>query len=602
MGLQLSGLASGFDWKSLVDQLIEANRTPAKRMQAEQRQNDAKTAALNEVKGLLSTLKSSITPLSSTEAIQKKAATFKDTATKWSASATSDATPGTYEFKLVTEAKAAKLSGDAGISKTLVPNDIISNLSVGRTITGGYITINGKQIPISTTSRLDYEPNPLDPLDSPGIIQQINSAGIGVTAAYIDDPLDEDFDKIKLTGVTSLGASNDTSNFLQAMRLSGFGDVKSSAALSSPNLNVKIDSANLMGWLGTGVSDEIKINGAIIEYNSSSDTLQSLLNKINSSAADVTATYDSSQGKFILTNKSTGNVGITVSDGMGMGMGGLAEAMGLTTGTTLLPGSDAVFSVNGVSGYTSRSNTLDESVHRITGLTVIARYDSVTEANNTQTITVGSDTSGFKDALNTFITNYNNVQNVIDKYTKVTVNGKKVTSAILSGSTELASISRDLRRMLYVAGMDSTGITQLTGAVKRLSDMGVGSTGLENTISLTNSSILDSKLTSNPSDVIDYFATATYGLSARLDTMLGKLVNDKTTDATTGNIITGTFKVKLDSLSKQNTSLDKQIADLEQRLTSQRALLEASFIAMEKAQSGFQQQSSYLQRTFSGKN
>jgi len=103
-----------------------------------------------------------------------------------------------------------------------------------------------------------------------------------------------------------------------------------------------------------------------------------------------------------------------------------------------------------------------------------------------------------------------------------------------------------------------------------------------------------------PSDVIDYLATAENGLAARLDSMLGRLVNDSTTDSASGAKITGAFKVQLDSITKQNTSLDKQIEEFERRLTSQRALLESSFIAMEKAQSGFQQQSSYLQKTFSG--
>jgi len=374
------------------------------------------------------------------------------------------------------------------------------------------------------------------------------------------------------------------------MRLSsGNSPVASSTTLSSPKLSGSIDSANLSGWAGTGVSDSILINGSEITYNSATDSLQSLMNKINSSTAGVTATYDVSAGKFLLTNKNTGNVGITVTDGMGAG--GLAAAMGLTTGT-LASGADAEFTVNGGDPISSRSNTLDESAHGITGLSVNAKYDAVNLANNTQTITVSGDAASTKAALNTFIEKYNAVQNAIDKYTKVTVDGTKVTSSVLSGSRELASISRELRRMLYATGKDQNG-AELSGTVKRLSDLGVNFAGIENTISITNSALLDTRLASNTDDLVDYFTTDTEGLVDRLDAMMDRLVNDSSTTP-------GTFKVQTDSISSQNKSLDKQIAEFERRLDSQRSLLESSFIAMERAQSNFQQQSSYLARTFSG--
>ena len=71
MGLALSGLASGFDWKSIVDQLIEVSRAPQNRMRKDQSANSTKTTALNEIKGLLSSFKSSLTTLNSAEGFQK---------------------------------------------------------------------------------------------------------------------------------------------------------------------------------------------------------------------------------------------------------------------------------------------------------------------------------------------------------------------------------------------------------------------------------------------------------------------------------------------------------------------------------------------------
>jgi len=578
MGLALSGLASGFDWKSIVDQLIEVSRAPQNRMRTEKSQLSAKNTALNDIKGLVSSFKSSLTALNSAEGFQKKSATLASSTTTWSATADTDAPSGTYEFDFVSKATASKLTGAAGIATPLTAGTTLSNLPVGRTITGGTFTVDGAQVTIATSDTLD------------DVMAAITAqTGGSVTASY--NSLTDKIDLVKGAGGSiSLGASNDTSNFLQAMRLSsGTTPVASSTTLSSPKLSGSIDSANLSGWAGSSVQDSITINGTSIDYNSATDSLQSLMNKINSSAAGVTATYDVSAGKFLLTNKNTGNVGITVTDGMGAG--GLAAAMGLTTGT-LASGADAEFTVNGGDPISSRSNTLDESAHGITGLSVNAKYDAVNLANNTQTITVSGDAASTKAALNTFIEKYNAVQNAIDKYTKVTVDGTKVTSSVLSGSRELASISRELRRMLYATGKDQNG-AELSGTVKRLSDLGVNFAGIENTISITNSALLDTRLASNTDDLVDYFTTDTEGLVDRLDAMMDRLVNDSSTTP-------GTFKVQTDSISSQNKSLDKQIAEFERRLDSQRSLLESSFIAMERAQSNFQQQSSYLARTFSG--
>jgi flagellar hook-associated protein 2 len=578
MGLALSGLASGFDWKSIVDQLIEVSRAPQNRMRTEKSQLSAKNTALNDIKGLVSSFKSSLTTLNSAEGFQKKSATLASSTTNWSATADTDAPSGTYEFNFVSKATASKLTGAAGIATPLTAGTTLSNLPVGRTITGGTFTVDGAQVTIATSDTLD------------DVMAAITAqTGGSVTASY--NAVTDKIDLVKGAGGSiSLGASNDTSNFLQAMRLSsGSSTVASLTTLSSPKLSGSIDSANLSGWAGSSVQDSITINGTSIDYNSATDSLQSLMNKINSSAAGVTATYDVSAGKFLLTNKNTGNVGITVTDGMGAG--GLAAAMGLTTGT-LASGADAEFTVNGGDPISSRSNTLDESAHGITGLSVNAKYDAVNLANNTQTITVSGDAASTKAALNTFIEKYNAVQNAIDKYTKVTVDGTKVTSSVLSGSRELASISRELRRMLYATGKDQSG-AELTGTVKRLSDLGVNFAGIENTISITNSALLDTRLASNTDDLVDYFTTDTEGLVDRLDAMMDRLVNDSSTTP-------GTFKVQTDSISSQNKSLDKQIAEFERRLDSQRSLLESSFIAMERAQSNFQQQSSYLAKTFSG--
>ena len=50
LDLRLSGLASGFDWKPVVEQLIELERIPQKRLVREQDANSAKISELGILK------------------------------------------------------------------------------------------------------------------------------------------------------------------------------------------------------------------------------------------------------------------------------------------------------------------------------------------------------------------------------------------------------------------------------------------------------------------------------------------------------------------------------------------------------------------------
>jgi flagellar hook-associated protein 2 len=564
MSLALSGLASGFDWKSIVDQLIEVSRAPQNRMRTEKSQLASKNNALNEIKGLISSLKSGVTSLGADEAVLKKSATFASGSTDWTASATKDTPAGQYSFNLTRPATAAKWEGATGIAKPSAANadTLLSSMNVGRTINSGSFFVNG--------AKIDYDAT--QPLEN--VLVKIRGV-TGITGAtFVDDKI-----KISSDSEITLRAANDTGNFLQAMKLSTgshTGSVSSSSALGSISLSGPISSANFSSAVSNG---EININGVSITY-AITDSVQAVLNRINQSAAGVNAFYDLANGKFSLTNKTTGDVGISVVDS-----GGLATAMGLVGGSLTLeqrltPGLDAEFTLNGGGTLTSRSNTLDETAHGIKGLSIVAN------STGNQSVTVASDSAAAKASLNDFINKYNSVQNAIEKYTKVTTNGDKVTAAVLAGNRELAEISRSLRQMLYQQG------SGVDGGVKRLSDLGINFAGIENTISITDSAKLDSALANSADDISDYFKNSTGGLVTRMDAYLDKLLSTSTSSP-------GSFKTQSDSITKQDKSLDTQIANLERQLASQRSLLESSFIAMEKAQAGFQQQSAYLARTFS---
>ncbi len=65
MDLGLSGLASGFDWKSVVDQLVDVERAPQRRARREQ-------SEISEKNRILSLMKDELT------ALQNKSKALKD--------------------------------------------------------------------------------------------------------------------------------------------------------------------------------------------------------------------------------------------------------------------------------------------------------------------------------------------------------------------------------------------------------------------------------------------------------------------------------------------------------------------------------------------
>src|ERR1051326_9273962 len=96
--LALSGLASGVDWRSLIDQLIQVDRAPESRMRSDQSTNQQKNDAFGSIKTQLSVLQKKVQALSDPTLFDSRLATSSDTsiATVTSSGSTPE---GTYEFQ-----------------------------------------------------------------------------------------------------------------------------------------------------------------------------------------------------------------------------------------------------------------------------------------------------------------------------------------------------------------------------------------------------------------------------------------------------------------------------------------------------------------------
>ncbi len=555
-GISVSGLIdNSFDWQSVVDQLVTIEKMPIARLQTEQAVNNDKLASLGVLNSLLSDLSASAVDLRSTTLFKSRSATSSLNGSTWALTPSSGATQGSYTIAVSQLATASKRVGASGVSSPLNATDDVSGttiatLATSKAITEGNFTVNGKTISVALTDSLQ------------DVFARISTeTGGAVTATY-----DTETDKVTLSsaGEIELGAVNDSSNFLSALQLAnnGTGSVVSTGKLGSASLSATLASSRLAGALNADAEGDgsFSINGVTIDYNVNTDTLKTVLSKINKSTAGVTAAYDATNDRFILTNNATGDTGMGANEVSG----GLLDAMGLTSGSALQRGKDAQFTVNDGDTITSKSNTLTSTEHGVTGLSI--KVDSTT----TQTVTVGADTEKMKAAIEDFMEKFNTVQSFIDQETAVSTTADgKVTKSTLGGNQEVERWGTKLRSLAFGA------ISGLSTTMSRISDLGLDFDSISSRLQIKDPAKLETMLSENSDDIAAFFSDTSTGFAQQFSTYLTDLLKTSS----------GPLAAQNTTLVKQNNDLQKQIEVLNRRVENQRTLLMSAFLAMQDAQS-----------------
>lgn len=679
-GIQISGLLSNsaFDWKSVVDQLMEVSAVPITKLQAEQETNDAEAEALTTLGAAMTELQDAAQAIRGDEIFASRTVTSDVDNSTWKCSSVIGSEIGSYTFDVTQLATKAKLVGASdicgGLASSLgspaVVGLALNNLPLSPVMTAGSFTVNGASVTVALTDSLQDVFDAISAATSGSVTGSYDSATDKVTLAgatsladgtsnfgaalkladagggsYVSlsatgaknaaqlesltlanlttstavtagtftvageqvtittaDSLRDVFDKIasatngsvtatynsstdkvslvdtSLSTELVLGAANDTSNFLAVMKLANNSAVPSKTITSSGALGTLKPAATLANaGLRTAITAVVggvgsfSINGVAISYNVNTDTVYSVIGRINDAGAGVVAAYDSANDRVVLTNKITGDVGLSVEESAG----GILGALGLTTagGGTLERGKNALFTVNGSSEeLSSTSNTLDAAVHGITGLSVTVNTMTA------QTLQVESDTISMQTALQTFIEKFNAVQDTIDSLTTVTVSGTNVTTAVLSDNREVQTWADQLRSLVF----DS--VSGVTGDISRLDHIGIDFDGTTSHLKIKDSGKLATALGDTPDEVEALFLDSTDGIVTRLYTYLTQTASLKNS--------------QISHLAEANTDLDEQIATLQARLDAEREQLTNSFIQMLDAQSAAQSQSTYLTNTF----
>lgn len=567
--LALSGLASGLNWTSIINELLQIESEPVTQMQGQVTSDQSKGTGLTTIGNDLTTLGNDVTSLLDPASYEDRTANLSDSSVATVTAA--NGTPvGSFSLYVKTLATNSVLQG-ATASAPLSPTNNVSGVTLSSAgfatpVTAGNFTVDGKTVTVASTDTLQ------------DVFNNINTAtGGAVTASY-----DSSTDEITLasSSAITLGSDTDTSNFLQAAELynNGMDSVSSAAALGGVNLSNTLNNANLATTISDGGSGNgaFEINGVTINFDASTDTVSSVLQRINNSAAGVTATYDSLNNQFVLTDTTPGDVGISMQDVTG----NFLAASGLSTGT-LNAGTNLQYSINGGGLLTSTSNTINAAAAGLTGLTMTAT------GTGTTTVSVASDTTSLASTITSFVNDYNTVQKYISSQTAPTTNATTgaETPGLFTGNMDVENIMESLRQLVDASPGDSS-----SGAAS-LNDLGILSNGNDNTLSIPDPSTITNALANNLSAVQNLFTNPATGLASTL--------NDYLLDT---NGPDGVLSTDETNLSNEENTLNDSISTLQQKISNDQTNLTNEFTAMETAINSINTEKNILSDYFSSAN
>lgn len=158
----------------------------------------------------------------------------------------------------------------------------------------------------------------------------------------------------------------------------------------------------------TGSFEIVGPKGTATVNVTADSTYDSVMRQVNSSNIGVTMSYDSINGRFMMSSSTTGDSSlIQINDA-----GGTASSLfGLST-PTAAKGTNASVEVNG------QPMTFSNNAFELNGV----RFDLKGVSTSTVSVTVAKDTAGIVDQIKGFVEQYNSLVTSVTSKTKETVN------------------------------------------------------------------------------------------------------------------------------------------------------------------------------------
>jgi flagellar hook-associated protein 2 len=337
----------------------------------------------------------------------------------------------------------------------------------------------------------------------------------------------------------------------------------STATVGSGTLTIELGSYS--GGAFTANPDKTAVN---VTIGAGASSLADVRDAINAAGAGVTASLlnDGTGTRLVLASQDGGTantVRITASDddGNDTDNAGLSKLIydASTGGTSNLAekvtASDAVLKVNGID-VTSSSNTLTDTIEGVT-LTLKS-----TNVGSPTTLTVGSDYSGAKSAVEKLVKSYNDAILTIKNQT--TYNTTTQTGAALNGESTVLSLRSRLSSA--VTGEIAPGVSLASIGVSVQKD---GSLKVD-------SDKLTTALESGGAKTLFMGSTGVTGLASKIDSMIDTVIDD---DGLIGNRLDGMEETKK-AMTRQRDALNLRMEQIEARYRRQFTTLDSLISSM----------------------
>ncbi len=571
---------------SYVSQLMSLEREPIYELEDRKDRVNAKTAYYDKLATYLEDLQDLAEDFTDTEdnTIFNAVSVSSSDSDTVSVKANDDAAVGTFNIRV------KQLATSTSMISTSQLNSSIAAASAFQVVAGsdeldiyesfadagfeteatGTITINGKEFNLA-----DYE-TVNDMLTD---IRNDSTANVNI---YYNETLDKIFIENDDPSATKLSISETAGasgvGFFTAinMETGEYGNLPSQNSPVSTGLqtDVLLHKVNFDTELDESDTGSFKINGISIDWNAGEDTLNEIISRINSSEAGVTAFYDDSLDKVMITSNTQGSGEIQFEDVEGTF---LSESLKFN-GVVQNLGQDAIFTINSTDSaneITKSSNTFELNGLEINLNDVTVANGDYTDSDTTSVqISSTKNTSQVKKNIENFISKFNGILEFVKTNSEIDMD--TYTRGALTGET----VFRDVRfSLLNIATSTITDITE--GDPSTLIGIGIEFDEDMN-LTIADSDLLEDFLV-NDSQAVQNLFNSTDGIATRVAELIDPYLE---TD--------GIIDVSKEGIESQIESIDNNIERQEERLERLQEYYIEKYAALQNTYNAVIQQQSLM--------
>jgi len=543
--------------EGLISQYMAIERRPLVQLQTRRSAVYSKTQYFDSLKTKLQSLQNLAEELKDTESdsIFNTVTVTSSNESAITVSADDGAAEGTYNIRVRQLATSTQIKSTGQLNSAIATTSSsqvvagLDELSVSNSFTeagfdtepSGSISINGQTFDLA-----DYD-------TITDFMLAVNNDTTANVNIYYDANKDkfiienDDHNAATLTLAETAGATG--VGFFTAVNIETgtFGEAPNKTpSATGLQADVLLYKANFDSALAETDTGSFKINGVTIDWDAGEDTLNEIIARINSSDTNVTAFYDDSLDKVMITAKEAGSEDIQFEDVEGTFLSDTLKFAGVVQNT----GNDAKFTINSTDStdeITKTSNTFEINGVSVTLNDVTVENDNYTDPDTEAVVlTSTKNLDAIENKIQSFLNSYNTILSYIKQLTDVDISS--YTRGVFTGESVINSLRYDLIHLLT-----SQISTASSGDPTSLSQIGI--TFDENlSIEISDPSQLEEYLTTDPRAVSTIF-NATDGIATSVYELLEPYIE---TD--------GIIDDRTESIADHVETIDQSIDRMEDRL------------------------------------